>query len=275
MSDVVLGSALVHKGTWRIAELAWLLGASSGLYLAGMVLNDVFDRAIDARERPHRPIPSGRVSFASAIGLGTALMAVGLLCAVAASAASISIAVLLAALVLGYDAFLKRTFVGPWALGGCRFFNVMLGASASAAVTTGPEVAVALLIGLYVVGISYFAQQEATGASVRQLLLGTTTINAALAGLAVTIVSGWGYGERLPAVGTLFFVAALLQVPALAALLDPVPRKIQAAVTQLLRGIILIDATMVYAQTGELTPAIATAALVIPAAALGRWIFIT
>ena len=35
-----------------------LVGASSCLYLAGMVLNDYFDRDKDAQERPARPIPS-------------------------------------------------------------------------------------------------------------------------------------------------------------------------------------------------------------------------
>jgi 4-hydroxybenzoate polyprenyltransferase len=35
--------------------------ASGCLYLAGIVFNDVFDRKVDARERPTRPIPSGVV----------------------------------------------------------------------------------------------------------------------------------------------------------------------------------------------------------------------
>ena len=30
-------------------------------YIGGMYLNDAFDRDIDARERPERPIPSGHV----------------------------------------------------------------------------------------------------------------------------------------------------------------------------------------------------------------------
>ena len=44
-----------------------------------MVLNDVFDAEVDARERPERPIPSGRVSLQRRNGgrLG-AVVAVGL-----------------------------------------------------------------------------------------------------------------------------------------------------------------------------------------------------
>ena len=37
-------------------QLWLLLLASSGLYLGGMVLNDVFDARLDAEERPERPI---------------------------------------------------------------------------------------------------------------------------------------------------------------------------------------------------------------------------
>ena len=50
-------------GRRRRRRAAWLLLALafSLLYTGGMYLNDAFDRDIDARERPERPIPSGRV----------------------------------------------------------------------------------------------------------------------------------------------------------------------------------------------------------------------
>ena len=47
-------------------DRAWAVVLASGcLYLAGIVLNDVFDREIDARERPTRPIPERRGVAAS------------------------------------------------------------------------------------------------------------------------------------------------------------------------------------------------------------------
>ena len=39
-----------------------VLLAMSLFYVGGMYLNDYFDRAIDARERPERPIPAGDIS---------------------------------------------------------------------------------------------------------------------------------------------------------------------------------------------------------------------
>src|SRR2546427_12014269 len=48
----------------------WCLAASACLYLGGIALNDYFDRAVDAIERPERPIPSGSVPPALAAGGG-------------------------------------------------------------------------------------------------------------------------------------------------------------------------------------------------------------
>jgi hypothetical protein len=55
----------------RTQALPWLVGATMCLYAGGVVLNDFFDRRLDAIERPERPIPSRRVSAASAAALGT------------------------------------------------------------------------------------------------------------------------------------------------------------------------------------------------------------
>lgn len=54
------------------------VGASVCLYEAGMALNDWADRAEDAAERPHRPVPSGRIAPGAALAAATALTATGL-----------------------------------------------------------------------------------------------------------------------------------------------------------------------------------------------------
>ena len=64
IADVLMGFLVTHAVIqpgegWILALLAT---TSVLLYMAGMVLNDVFDADVDARERPWRPIPSGRVS---------------------------------------------------------------------------------------------------------------------------------------------------------------------------------------------------------------------
>jgi 4-hydroxybenzoate polyprenyltransferase len=54
-----------------------LVAASCCLYIAGMVLNDVFDIRVDSYERPSRPLPSGRVPMKSATALGFGLLLAG------------------------------------------------------------------------------------------------------------------------------------------------------------------------------------------------------
>ncbi|MGW1862898.1 UbiA family prenyltransferase, partial [Streptomyces collinus] len=58
--DVLAGAAAVSGRTGPRTLLA--AGSSLCLYEAGMALNDWADREEDAAERPHRPLPSGRIS---------------------------------------------------------------------------------------------------------------------------------------------------------------------------------------------------------------------
>ena len=62
MADVAMGYFFVAGAGcfgWREGMLLGLLVvASSLLYSAGMVLNDVFDYDEDCRDRPMRPLPS-------------------------------------------------------------------------------------------------------------------------------------------------------------------------------------------------------------------------
>lgn len=108
-----------------------LFTASSFLYLAGMVLNDVFDARRDAVERPERPIPSGRISRASAWIFGMTLLLGGLMSVEVCSAMVPNPLIkqaggLLALCIVAYDAFLKRIpILGAIAMGACRFLNFL------------------------------------------------------------------------------------------------------------------------------------------------------
>src|SRR5262249_18052035 len=75
LADILVGYWMMQwEVVWGNAKtLAALLLASSGLYLAGMVWNDVFDVDTDRKERPDRPIPSGDISLGFARMLATIL----------------------------------------------------------------------------------------------------------------------------------------------------------------------------------------------------------
>src|SRR5688500_698097 len=85
VSNVAAAYLLTHDNLSDWPTFALLIGSSACLYLAGMVLNDVYDVAQDTAERPFRPIPSGRVTVESARQLGWSLLAAGVLFGVATS----------------------------------------------------------------------------------------------------------------------------------------------------------------------------------------------
>ena len=76
-----LAGFLIVGGFYEYEALplgGWLAIASSlCLYAGGMVQNDVMDLQIDQAERPHRPLPSKRVSFERARFVSIGLLLFG------------------------------------------------------------------------------------------------------------------------------------------------------------------------------------------------------
>ena len=63
VADVLAGYLIVSQARaidWPAPALWWAILASLGFYAAGMVLNDVFDLALDREERPGRPASADR-----------------------------------------------------------------------------------------------------------------------------------------------------------------------------------------------------------------------
>ena len=73
MSNVYAGY-FIGGGRALTPALGLGLAAAALFIMAGMALNDVADKDVDARERPSRPIPSG------AVGLGMAWRRLGPRC---------------------------------------------------------------------------------------------------------------------------------------------------------------------------------------------------
>ncbi|WP_329041839.1 UbiA family prenyltransferase [Streptomyces sp. NBC_00178] len=129
--DALAGAAAVGRRPGRGTALA--VGASLCLYEAGMALNDWADREEDALDRPHRPIPSGRVAPGAALAAAGALTAAGLALASRAGRPALAVASGLAATVWAYDLHLKHTKLGPAAMASARALDLLLGATATAA----------------------------------------------------------------------------------------------------------------------------------------------
>nr|WP_030350452.1 UbiA family prenyltransferase [Streptomyces scopuliridis] len=128
--DALAGAAALGVRPNRSTALA--VGASLCLYEAGMALNDWADREEDAIDRPHRPIPSGRVSPPAALAAAGVLTAAGLALAARAGRPALAVGTALAATVWSYDLHLKHTAAGPAAMGAARALDLLLGATATA-----------------------------------------------------------------------------------------------------------------------------------------------
>ncbi|QDU56413.1 UbiA family prenyltransferase [Aeoliella mucimassa] len=260
--------------------------ASALMYLAGMVLNDVFDHQIDAVERPGRPIPSGRVSLTSAKILGWGLLVAGLIAAglvtfYVQSYLPIAMAICLSLAIIGYDAGLKQTWLGPFAMGMCRVFNVLLGMSLVGLPTEWrlPEIASlnllpAFAIGLYIIGVTWFARDEAGEGKRRTLVMGSLTVLAAMVLLATMPWSDAPavHGFRIDSTGWFilwFVVAGTILRRMVVAILQPTPRNMQRAVGNAILSLITIDAAI---SLGYADPywACAVLALVAPAMQLSQ-----
>ncbi|MFE1406687.1 UbiA family prenyltransferase [Streptomyces sp. NPDC058770] len=133
--DALAGAAATGRSPGRGTALA--VGASLCLYEAGMALNDWADREEDAVDRPHRPLPSGRVAPGAALAAAGALTAAGLGLAARAGRPALVVATGLAATVWAYDLRLKHTPAGPAAMAAARALDLLLGAAATATATPG------------------------------------------------------------------------------------------------------------------------------------------
>ncbi len=309
IADIVAGYLFVHIGEglapWWI--FAVLVGASSCLYIAGMVLNDVFDVEQDTRERVGRPIPSGRVSIGSATRIGWLLLVggvvlgavAGFLPTTGASAVALPyrsgiVATLLAIMVVAYDRVLKRTPLGPIAMGSCRFFNMLLGMSTASMVWCGGpawtlyyepgQLLIAGGLGVYVAGVTWFARTEARESN-SLVLVGA--IGVMMIGVAMIAGYAWmprpehfpvGGSRAMGQMGTMWpLLIGLISVTivrrAMMAVQRPIPSRVQQTVKMAILSIILFDAAI--ALLAGPVYAIATLALLAPTLLLGRWVYST
>lgn len=293
MADIALGALVTGALPGEWPRFVLILLASSCFYCAGMVWNDYFDLAQDQRERPFRPLPSGRVSTRAALCLGLVLFFAGLGFAALADwrgdrfpGPSLWLAVALVAAILLYDGWLKRTRVGPIAMGACRFLNVLLGLSVAASIP-GWNVFLALVVGLYIVGVTWFARTEARESNQSILTSAAFVMLAALLlAFAVPVVgvpaprSDEDSGRFLLVdLGQFVFPYLLvafgfyLAMPMRTAILRPSPAHVQAAVKRCVLGLILLDALLAASLAG--TVGLALALLLIPSRLLGRWVYST
>ena len=259
----VLAAAVLANGPWRSWRFAIVLVAMTLFYVGGMYLNDYFDRAFDAHERPERPIPAGEISAAAVAGVGYGMLALGVgLVAVTGPAAAV-LGILLALVILGYDRLHKGNPRAPVVMGVCRAL-VYFGTAAAlvgSVRTTVTVAAVALLA--YVAGLTYVARQESLDrvGNLWPLLLLAAPLAVSPSALVVDGISMAVYLALAAAGG--YAIYLLVKRPMVGA--------VSRAVGVLIAGISLVDAAFL-AGLGATVPAMIAAIGFIATLALQKFI---
>lgn len=91
--------------SWRLA-LAFMVPTLG--WLAGLYAGDYYDRDLDAIDKPHRPVPSGRVSTREAFAFMVGYITVGYVLALALSPLALLVSILTTVFGIAYSKTFKR-----------------------------------------------------------------------------------------------------------------------------------------------------------------------
>ena len=133
-SNILVGIGAISSLAFTFAsftQFLLLVTISVLLYCVGIVLNDLYDFDIDKKERPNRPLPSGKISRRSAIGLVAIFSTLALILSLLVSFSTLVISSILFLAIFGYDKYLKNTYAGPFTIATARAMNILLGTSVS------------------------------------------------------------------------------------------------------------------------------------------------
>ena len=293
VADITAGFLFVQTTLAPFSSYVSLVCSSCFLYTAGMVLNDVYDYDVDRQLRPERPLPSGKLSIQHARNLGYGLLLAGISCGfIAAHVGSEVVAhpercgvvvCLLAALVVGYDRWLKPTLLGPLTMGLCRAVNLLLGMSiVSAEQVPGhwllagfqpAQLVAAAGLGTYITGVTLFARQEAQTSSRLRLLVASAVLVTGIGFLSflpdlLSQELRSNYASRVPLLTAV--LALLIGWRCFRTVVDPSPRSVQNAIKVCLMSIIVLDAVICLC-VSDAAHALGILSLLIPTMLLGKW----
>ena len=233
VAGAVLASTAAEAGTVALVAAAMAL-----FYTAGMILNDVLDYEVDRVQRPERPLPSGVVSRRAAVTAVAALFAAGEALLLVAGWEAALAGLGLIALIALYDAWHKGNALSPVLMGGCRALVYVVAALAVTASVALEVWTAALVLLIYIVGLTQVAKAEGGG------LLAAWPLAAVLAAIGYWV--GW--------VDSLWMVLLLVAFAAWvwrALWLVRGPRRIGEGVVSLIAGVSLFDALAVTSAGGS------------------------
>jgi 4-hydroxybenzoate polyprenyltransferase len=273
-ADVIAGAALaglsLSKQT-HVTELLLTCLASMCVYAGGMIMNDLVDFQEDSHDRPERPLPSGRVTFALAIFLMLALFCLG---AILSSASWPYLTLVVT--VTAYNVVLKRFFIGPLAMGLCRGFNLILGAAIINDLHPWAWWGFWTMT-TYITGVTVMARDETVASQKSSIRMGIGLVVVAIISLGTMAVKDYTQTSRLHIIFVVTLLAAwglnLVWGRLYPAYVMPVPVRVQAAVKAGIMGVVVMEAFHASIELGW--PGFLVLLLLLPAMLLGRYIYST
>ncbi len=155
-----------------------------------------------------------------------------------------------------YDGWLKRTPLGPVAMGLCRFLNVLMAVSVSGSLLWPMGAHLAFVVGLYIVGVTWFARTEAR-LSNQWSLGGAFAVMLFALALAIPLPLHIEREARTDLTSPLFLyllvaLGVIVALPICQAVAMPTPSRVQAGVKRSLMALVLLDATLATSLAGTL-----------------------
>ncbi|MDB5649886.1 MAG: UbiA prenyltransferase [Hyphomicrobiales bacterium] len=238
----VIAAATLAGGSLD-SRIATLLAAMSAFYVAGMYLNDFFDRRIDTLERADRPIPTGEIGAVAVAAIGFGLLAAGIVLLAPFGLLTMGWGAALAAVIVLYDLWHKRNPFSPLIMGMCRALVYAVTAVAMFNEASGAILVAAIALTCHVAGLTYAAKQEHINrvGSLWPLLMLAVPIAVCLPALAV--------GIEVPLA---LLLLVCVDVLALRLLVKRPAKAVPTAVGMLIAAICLVDATVVARAGGGL-----------------------
>lgn len=266
-TNILLGYSVVQGDNIGLELLGPLLAASGCLFLAGMSLNDYFDYTIDKKERPERPIASGKILPKNALYLGIIFLVIANIFSVFVGLETIIVTITMSFLIFSYDFKIKKyPVVGILTLSSIRFLNVILGTS----IAFNSEIAyLAIPLAIFVAGISIFARSEASPYSKKPEMLNLIFILATIVSTVLIIF------DKITLVQLGFLGSFIVSVflPYVIFKNNSV-KSTQKKITCHLLAIIILDATIISAFS-EISFAMVAVSLYIPAYFMMKKLYVT
>ncbi|MEE2787629.1 MAG: UbiA family prenyltransferase [Myxococcota bacterium] len=277
-SDVLLGIAIVLSlgQSISIATVVFSILASVFIYSAGMAMNDLMDRKIDAIERPSRPLPSGRVTLRGCLLFVVSLDGLGLLLAFLAGKAVFAATVCTVCATILYNGWAKSNVLGPFVMGVCRYGNAMIGLSVSGVwfwMQPLDAVTVPIGVGLYVASLTLVSRFEVGGESrhaARKVALVALMLGALGVAVPLLLLVGQVSVTSVLALGPFIWISSTVLV----AWRSPEDARTRAVVMRALKGISIANAVLA-AMLGQWYWALGIVSLLVPAKFVGRSFYST